>query len=87
MIHSRGCVRKPAAMLVILQDWYGFEMAKRCDVCGKGPMTGNNVSHAMNKTRRRWLPNLQPVRVDESGTHKTMKVCTQCIRSRRVKRA
>jgi len=62
-------------------------MAKRCDVCGKGPMVGNNVSHAMNKTRRRWLPNLQPVRVDEAGTHRTVKVCTQCLRSRRVKRA
>jgi large subunit ribosomal protein L28 len=60
-------------------------MAKRCEVCGKGPMAGNNVSHAMNKTKRRWLPNLQPVRVDEAGTHRTMRVCTQCLRSRRVK--
>ena len=34
-------------------------MAKRCDVCGKGPQFGNNVSHANNKTRRRFLPNLQ----------------------------
>jgi large subunit ribosomal protein L28 len=66
------------------RDWI---MAKRCDVCGKGPMAGNNVSHAMNKTKRRWLPNLQPVKVDESGTHKTVRVCTQCLRSRRVKRA
>ncbi len=63
------------------------EMAKRCDVCGKGPMAGNNVSHAMNKTKRRWLPNLQPVRVEDRGTRLTMKVCTQCLRSRRVKRA
>jgi large subunit ribosomal protein L28 len=50
-------------------------------------MAGNNVSHAMNKTKRRWLPNLQPVRVDERGTHMTKRVCTQCLRSRRVKRA
>jgi large subunit ribosomal protein L28 len=50
-------------------------------------MAGNNVSHAMNKTKRRWLPNLQPVRVEERGTRLTMKVCTQCLRSRRVKRA
>ena len=34
-------------------------MARVCQVTGKGPMTGNNVSHANNKTRRRWLPNLQ----------------------------
>jgi large subunit ribosomal protein L28 len=61
-------------------------MAKRCDICGKGPMAGNNVSHAMNKTKRRWLPNLQPVRIDAAGTHVTARVCTQCIRSNRVRR-
>ena len=38
-------------------------MAKKCEICGKGPVTGNNVSHAHNKNKRRWLPNLQPVRV------------------------
>ncbi len=62
-------------------------MAKRCEVCGKGPKAGNNVSHAMNKTKRRWLPNLQSVKVDERGTHRTAKVCTQCLRSKRVTRA
>lgn len=36
-------------------------MARRCELTGKGPMTGNNVSHANNKTRRRYLPNLQDV--------------------------
>jgi large subunit ribosomal protein L28 len=61
-------------------------MAKRCEICGKGPMAGNNVSHAMNTTRRRWLPNLQPVRVDDKGTHKTVRACTACIRSRKVAR-
>jgi large subunit ribosomal protein L28 len=62
-------------------------MAKRCEVCDKGPMTGNNVSHAMNKTRRRWLPNLQSVKVDIRGTHKTIRVCAKCMRSKRVTRA
>ena len=61
-------------------------MAKRCQVCGKGPTTGNNVSHAMNKTRRRWLPNLQSVRIDDRGTHRTARVCTQCLKSKRVTR-
>ncbi|MBI5902530.1 MAG: 50S ribosomal protein L28 [Deltaproteobacteria bacterium] len=37
-------------------------MAATCEVCGKGPVYGNNVSHANNKTRRRWNPNLQTVR-------------------------
>ena len=50
-------------------------------------MAGNNVSHAMNKTKRRWLPNLQSVRIDEAGRHRTARVCTTCLRSKRVKRA
>ncbi len=61
-------------------------MAKRCDICDKGPMAGNNVSHAMNKTRRRWLPNLQPVSTEVRGVHRTLRVCTKCIRSQRVHR-
>jgi large subunit ribosomal protein L28 len=36
-------------------------MSRRCELTGKGPMTGNNVSHANNKTRRRFLPNLNDV--------------------------
>ena len=67
--------------------WYYLPaMAKRCEVCGKGPKAGNNVSHAMNKTKRRWLPNLQSVRIDDRGVHRTAKVCTSCLRSKRVTR-
>ncbi len=50
-------------------------------------MAGNNVSHAMNKTRRRWLPNLQSVKINENGTHKTARVCTSCLRSKKITRA
>ena len=56
-------------------------MARECAICGKKPVTGNNVSHAHNKTRRRWLPNLQRVRVQTAGGSKKMRVCTRCIRS------
>ena len=57
-------------------------MAKVCQICGKGPATGNNVSHAHNKTRRRWLPNLKKVRmVSDSGSVRRARVCTRCIRS------
>lgn len=57
-------------------------MAKKCEMCGKGPVTGNNVSHAHNKSRRRWLPNLQSVKVEvSSGNNRKMRVCTSCIRS------
>ena len=59
-------------------------MSRKCEVCGKGPMTGNNVSHANNRTKRRWLPNLQSVKVLIKGEPRRIKVCTQCIRSGKV---
>jgi len=62
-------------------------MAKRCEVCGKGPMTGNNVSHAHNTTRRRFLPNLMQVRAIVKGQARRMKVCASCLRSGKVEKA
>jgi len=62
-------------------------MAKRCEVCGKGPMSGNNVSHAHNTTRRRFLPNLRNVRAMISGTTKKVRVCASCLRSGKVQKA
>jgi len=64
-----------------------FEMAKRCEVCGKGPMSGNNVSHAHNTTRRRFLPNLQQVRAVVSGQTQKVKVCSSCLRSGKIQKA
>ncbi|MFV0388857.1 MAG: 50S ribosomal protein L28 [Pyrinomonadaceae bacterium] len=63
-------------------------MAKRCEICGKGPMFGNNVSHANNKTRRRFNPNLQRVRVlSANGAKERKKVCTNCIKSGKITKA
>jgi large subunit ribosomal protein L28 len=59
----------------------------RCEVCNKGPIYGNRVSHAHNLTRRRWNPNLQKVHVIDGKTHKSMRVCTSCIRSGRITKA
>ena len=59
-------------------------MAYSCAVCGKKPSSGNNVSHANNKTRRRFLPNLKSVRAIVSGRVRKLRVCTQCIRSGKV---
>ncbi|MDY0300625.1 MAG: 50S ribosomal protein L28 [Trichlorobacter sp.] len=56
-------------------------MSRKCEVCGKGPGTGNNVSHANNKTRTTWYPNLQSVRSVKNGTVRRIKACTRCIRS------
>jgi large subunit ribosomal protein L28 len=62
-------------------------MARVCDVCGKGPSFGHSVSHANNKTNRRWYPNLQPVRALVDGQPRRLRVCTRCIKSGRVVKA
>jgi large subunit ribosomal protein L28 len=62
-------------------------MARRCEICGKGPGYGHNVSHANNKTKRRWLPNLQRVRALVDGRPRRIRVCTRCIKSNRVQKA
>jgi large subunit ribosomal protein L28 len=62
-------------------------MAFRCEICGKGPAAGRNVSHAHNVTLRRFMPNLQPVRAVVNGATKRMRVCTRCIRSGKVIKA
>lgn len=57
-------------------------MSQVCDICGKRPQVGMNVSHAHNRSKRRFNPNLQNVRVQlESGQVKKLNVCTRCIRS------
>ena len=62
-------------------------MAKVCEICGKKPVSGNNISHAHNRTRRRWLPNLQTVRARVEGKVVRIKVCASCIKSNRVRKA
>jgi large subunit ribosomal protein L28 len=58
-------------------------MSRRCQMTGKGVLTGNNVSHANNKTRRRYLPNLQDTSLlsDALGTTVRMRLSTQALRT------
>jgi len=62
-------------------------MAKVCEVCGKKPMFGHNVSHANYKTLRRFNPNLQRIRVKVDGQTRRMWVCTRCIQAGKVVKA
>lgn len=64
-------------------------MSSRCDVCGKGPGFGNNVSHSHRRTRRRWNPNIQVVHTNvEGGDNKRkVKVCSSCLKAGKVARA
>jgi large subunit ribosomal protein L28 len=58
-------------------------MAK-CDLCGKGPVTGNNVSHSHIKTKRVWQPNIQKVKALVDGSTRRIKVCTKCLKAGKV---
>ena len=64
-----------------------FHPMRHCAICGKRPSVGNNVSHANNKTKRRWNPNLQEVRAATAGGVKRLLVCTRCLRSGRVQKS
>lgn len=61
-------------------------MGKVCSICGKGRLMGYNVSHAHNKTKKVWKPNIQKVRVVKNGAAKKSNVCTRCIRSGHVEK-
>jgi len=61
-------------------------MARRCEITGKGPMVGYNVSHAHNKTKKRFLPNLRTVRITlEDGTTKKIKISAKALRTLKKK--
>ena len=62
-------------------------MAKRCEVCNKGPVVGRTVSHAHNVGPRRFEPNLQTVRAIVKGATKKIRVCTRCLRDGKVTKA
>jgi large subunit ribosomal protein L28 len=62
-------------------------MARRCEICDKGPVAGRTVSHAHNVGPRRFEVNLQTVRAVVNGATKKIRVCTRCIRSKKVVKA
>lgn len=56
-------------------------MSRKCDICGKGSLSGNKVSKSYNHTRRTWKPNIVSVKTEMDGTTFTVKMCTRCLRS------
>lgn len=62
-------------------------MSRKCDICGKGLIFGNKVSHAHNKTRRSWKPNLHKIRALIGKTPTSIRICTRCLRSGKVQKA
>jgi large subunit ribosomal protein L28 len=62
-------------------------MAAVCEVCGKHPSFGMNVSHSHRRTKRRWNPNIQRIRAVVNGSPKRLHVCTGCIKAGKVTKA
>ncbi|MBR6755789.1 MAG: 50S ribosomal protein L28 [Peptococcaceae bacterium] len=62
-------------------------MSRKCEICGKGGSVGMAVSHSHIRSKKKWLPNVQKVRVIVNGTPKRINVCTRCLRSNKVQRA
>ncbi|HCF56378.1 MAG TPA: 50S ribosomal protein L28 [Myxococcales bacterium] len=62
-------------------------MSFKCEVCGKGALVGNNISHANNKSKKRSLPNLQSVRANVNGSIKRVRVCMRCLKAGKVMKA
>lgn len=61
-------------------------MARRCVICGKEPTAGYSLSHSHIRSHRRFLPNLQRIRVMFGGAPRRVNVCTTCLKSKRVVR-
>lgn len=61
-------------------------MSRICEICGKKPGFGYNISHSHRKTKRRWNPNIQRVRVTVDGKPAHMNVCTKCMKAGKVPR-
>jgi large subunit ribosomal protein L28 len=62
-------------------------MASVCDVCGKTPGFGMNISHSHRRSKRRWNPNVQKVRALVDGAPKRVNACTKCIKAGKIVRA
>ncbi len=56
-------------------------MARKCEICGKGPQFGNRVSHSNRKTRHKFNPNIQQVRIEKDGVVRKVRICTSCLRN------
>jgi large subunit ribosomal protein L28 len=65
---------------IVINDSEVMQMAK-CEMCGKTPQFGHNVSHSKRATKRQFKPNIQRVRVEIDGQMRRMYLCTRCLRT------
>ncbi|MBU2597909.1 MAG: 50S ribosomal protein L28 [Actinobacteria bacterium] len=61
-------------------------MARICEICKKGPVSGHQISHSHRKTKRKWLPNLHTVKVKKDNQVVKIKICTKCLKAGKVEK-
>ncbi len=61
-------------------------MARICEICKKGPVSGHQISHSHRKTKRKWLPNLHTVKVKRDKRVVKIKICTKCLKAGKVEK-
>ena len=64
-----------------------IEMSKVCEICGKTPAAGRNVSHSHRVTNRVYRPNIQKITINDNGNVRKANVCTKCMKAGKVVRA
>jgi large subunit ribosomal protein L28 len=84
---SPSCAPRPAPRRANFSQLHSAAVSKVCAICGKKPSFGNNRSHSMVATKRRFDPNLQRVRMLLGGKATRAYVCTRCLKSGRVEKA
>jgi large subunit ribosomal protein L28 len=62
-------------------------MARYCEICGKGNVSGHSITHSDKKIKRIWKPNLRRIKILVNGAPVRKNVCTRCIRSGKIQRA
>jgi large subunit ribosomal protein L28 len=65
----------------------GIQLSNVCDICGKKPQFGFNVSHSHKKTKKRWTTNVHKMRIVVNGSKRTARVCSRCLKAGKVQRA
>ncbi len=61
-------------------------MSRKCDICGKGPLVGNNVSHSNKKAKRVFRPNIQKIKAEINGKVKRINICSKCLKANKVRK-
>jgi large subunit ribosomal protein L28 len=72
---------------MLLRRSQGDPLSRICEICGKRPWVGKQVSHSHRRSPRRWLPNIQRVRIRDGSNTRRVRVCTSCLKAGKAQKA